>query len=114
MPFYRITVFVKNKQAPVTGIRELVEYNIERAWQLMEAKAKEAYNSDLEGFNLMMISKRSADYKEWLEKRNKEKDTFGKNASVVSTFKLDSSGTGKYRGKNNASKPNWGENKTKE
>ena len=79
MPFYRIIVFLKNKQSPVTGIRELAENNIERAWQLIEARAKEAYSNEFEGLNLVMISKRSADYKEWLAKRNEKmnkSDTF--------------------------------------
>lgn len=42
MPFYNITVWLKDKPGPVTGVRELTESNIERSWQLFEAKALEA------------------------------------------------------------------------
>lgn len=70
MPFYRIIVFVKDRTEPIEGVRELAESNIERAWQLFEAKAKEAYKERFAAFDLIMISKRSDLYRNYLEKRN--------------------------------------------
>lgn len=78
MPFYKIIVALKNSPL-VSGIKELPESNIERAWQLMEAKAKEFYKGEFKGFDLVMISKRSDIYKQWLAKRNEKmnkSDTF--------------------------------------
>jgi hypothetical protein len=49
MPFYKITVWLKDS-SPVTGVRELNELSIERAWQLFEGKAKEAYKERFAGF----------------------------------------------------------------
>ena len=73
MPFYKITVWLKDS-SPVTGVRELNELSIERAWQLFEGKAKEAYKERFAGFDLVMISKRSDIFKDYLDKKNKKVD----------------------------------------
>lgn len=37
----------------------------------MEAKAKDFYKSEFQGFDIVMISKRSGTYREWLDARTK-------------------------------------------
>jgi hypothetical protein len=57
MPFYKIIVKVKGGKT-TSGIRLLDEPSVERAWQLMEARAQESYGSNMEDFRLVMLSKR--------------------------------------------------------
>lgn len=71
MPYYKIIVKPKAGK-PVSGVRLLDEPSIERAWQLMEAKAVESYGSNLEDFRLVMLSKRDREVTRFIKAQGRK------------------------------------------
>ena len=115
MQFYKITVWLKDRPGPVTDVRELNELSIEPSRQLFEAKAKERYKERFAGFDLVMISKRSDLYKDYLDKKNKrveKSDTFLTMDDNIPTDKSAGNfGFGSHRDKNKDKPPDkpWGD-----
>jgi len=70
MPYYLITVIARNGQR-FAGIRFCEEYNIDKAWQLFENLAS-TNTPNFKSFDLVMISKRSKAYKDWMTREQKK------------------------------------------
>ena len=61
MPFYRITIWLKNKRKPVTGIRFIEQSNIDIVNIQMQKQARIHYNDSLIiDVEVAMLSKNSS------------------------------------------------------
>ena len=58
MPFYRITIWLKDQRKPVSGIRFIQQTNIDLVQNQMESKAKSFYDySKVKDVEVAMLSK---------------------------------------------------------
>lgn len=61
MPYYRITIWIKNQSKPVSGIRFINETNIDLAQNLMQGKAKSHFpHNQVLDVEVAMLSKNSS------------------------------------------------------
>ena len=60
MPYYRITIWLKNRRKPVQGIRLIEQYNIDLVYNMVQNKARSHYNeSSIIEIDVAMLPKRS-------------------------------------------------------
>jgi len=69
MPFYRITIWLKNKKKPVTGIRFIELNNIEQVQIMIQNKVGHYYfGSELIDVEVAMLSKNCTAVKRYLKR----------------------------------------------
>jgi hypothetical protein len=77
MPYYRITIFLKDKKKPVQGIRQYDQPNIDVVTNMAKLKAKAHYGehniADVEA--VMLSSHSNAVMKFMQEQQKKKKDS---------------------------------------
>ncbi len=67
MPYYKITITLPNGQR-VSGIKEEINPNIDNVYHMYETRAYSHYgNHEIKSFDCVMISKRSDDYKDYMQ-----------------------------------------------
>ena len=72
MAIYRITVVLKGKT--VRGIRELVNEDVDTAWQIFYASAVDVYSAaKILDFEVVKVSSYSDEYREWKAMQEKER-----------------------------------------
>jgi len=79
MPVYKVSFILKadlsNPQALKREVyRQYEEVNIEIVWQKLENKCRGQWADRLEAFECVMISKRSADYQQYLKQTKREEE----------------------------------------
>lgn len=78
MPFYKITVILKDKSVH-TGIRELQTNDIDHAWKLYKQRCIEHYGaSKIEDYNCVQVSIHSPDYARYRDNKRQEKFNYWK------------------------------------
>ncbi len=60
LPYYRITIWVKNKRNPLQGIRQMDQYNIDLVFNMVKKTAHSKINSSLiQDIEVAMLPKNS-------------------------------------------------------
>lgn len=60
LPYYRITIWVKNKRKPLQGIRQIDQYNIDLVFNMIKKTAHSKINSSLiQDIEVAMLPKNS-------------------------------------------------------
>ena len=60
LPYYRITIWVKNKRKPLQGIRQMDQYNIDLVFNMIKKTAQSKINSSLiQDIEVVMLPKQS-------------------------------------------------------
>ncbi len=70
MPYYRITIWTKQKKEPYRGIRLIEIWNPDAAYRMIEAKAKSHFGSSvITKLEVVMLPKNSPEVKDMLSKK---------------------------------------------
>ena len=60
LPYYRITIWVKNKRKPLQGIRQMDQYNIDLVFNMVKKTAHSKINSSqIQDIEVAMLPKNS-------------------------------------------------------
>lgn len=74
MPYYRITIWVKNKKQPLQGIRQIDQYNIDLVFNMIKKTAHSKINSSLiQDIEVAMLPKQSTAVINYLNRIHKKK-----------------------------------------
>ncbi len=72
VPYYRITIWLKNRRKPLQGIRQIDHFNIDAVYNMIWQKARAHYNdSILVDVEVAMLPKRSTAVRNFLNKKSK-------------------------------------------
>ena len=74
MPYYRITIWLKNKQKPVQGIRLIEQYNIDIVTNVIRKKAESTYpGSTIKRVEVAMLSKNDVAVVDFIKRQHGHK-----------------------------------------
>ncbi len=74
MPYYKIIISLRTGRT-ISGIKEDINPNIDNVYHIYETKAFGEYGSnEISSFDCVMISKRSNDYKAYIQSLLKKKE----------------------------------------
>jgi hypothetical protein len=68
MPYYRITIHLKGEYKPHVGVRESTIKTVDAAWLYYRGQAERAYNGRIKRFEVVMLSRHSADVADFLSR----------------------------------------------
>lgn len=72
MPFYKIIIWVKNRNKPYQGIRQMDVYNIDIAYAMVKKKVEQAVRGSVVlKVELFMLPKKSEEVRKYIEKYSK-------------------------------------------
>ncbi len=70
VPYYRITIWLKNRRKPLQGIRQIDHFNIDAVYNMIWQKARAHYNdSILVDVEVAMLPKRSTAVRNFINKK---------------------------------------------
>ena len=73
LPFYRITIWVKNKNKPLQGIRQIDQYNIDIVFNMIKKTTHTHINSSLiKDIEVAMLPKNSTAVINYLKRIHKK------------------------------------------
>jgi hypothetical protein len=70
MPFYRIKIWIKERDEPFTGIRWVENTSIDNVQHMFEAKSRQKFHIQYIDVEVQMLSKNSKAVKEYLSRKN--------------------------------------------
>ncbi len=70
MPYYRITIWTKQRKEPYQGVRLIEIWNPDAAYRMIESKAKSHFGSSIvTKLEVVMLPKNSQEVKEMLNRK---------------------------------------------
>jgi hypothetical protein len=70
MPYYRIIIWTKRRKEPYSGIRLIIDDNINAVYNYMQSKSKQTYRNDFIDIEVQMLSKLYTAVKDYIKKGN--------------------------------------------
>jgi len=75
LPYYRITIWVKNRKKPLQGIRQIDQYNIDLVFNMIKKTAQSKINSSLiQDIEVVMLPKQSTAVINYLNNIHRKKN----------------------------------------